>query len=41
VAGPSPDKSCGLYNADTDLFLSTTYRGAVADYWVRYYVYDT
>ncbi len=34
VVGPSPDKSCGLYNETSDLFLTTTYRGAVADYWV-------
>ena len=35
VVGPSPDKTCGVYNEATDLFLTTTHRGAVADYWVR------
>lgn len=36
VVGPSPDKTCGVYNEATDLFLTTTHRGAVADYWVRF-----
>lgn len=33
VAGESPDKTCGLYNAEEDLFLTSTIDGAAMEYW--------
>lgn len=33
VAGEAPDKTCGLYNAEEDLFLTSKIDGAAMDYW--------
>jgi hypothetical protein len=33
VAGEAPDKTCGLYNAEEDLFLASKIDGAAMDYW--------
>lgn len=36
VAGEAPDKTCGLYNSNEDLFLTSKIDGTAMDYWGMY-----